>query len=93
MDFNLCSSTGKDKVNRRTGNESPENECRYSITRSLTSAIDEGDWSTSRSGRFTAKKRVFVPILEEAGWAPVPVWTGVENLAPTWIRPPDRPGP
>jgi hypothetical protein len=24
-------------------------------------------------------------------WAPVPVWTGAENLAPTGIRPPDRP--
>ncbi len=24
-------------------------------------------------------------------WAPWPVWTGVENLAPTWIRCPDRP--
>jgi len=22
-----------------------------------------------------------VPIVEEAGWAPGPVWTGVENLA------------
>jgi len=32
-----------------------------------------------------------VPIVEEAGWAPGPVWTGAENLAPTWIRSPDRP--
>jgi hypothetical protein len=23
-----------------------------------------------------------VPILQEAGWAPGPVWTGAENLAP-----------
>ena len=23
-----------------------------------------------------------VPIVQEAGWAPGPVWTGVENLAP-----------
>ena len=27
-----------------------------------------------------------VPTVKEAGWAPGPVWTGVENLAPTWIR-------
>jgi hypothetical protein len=27
-----------------------------------------------------------VPIVQEAGWAPGPVWTGVENLAPTGIR-------
>jgi hypothetical protein len=32
-----------------------------------------------------------VPIVQEAGWAPRPVWTGVENLAPTGIRFPDRP--
>ena len=32
-----------------------------------------------------------VPILQEAGWAPGPVWTGAENLAHTWIRPLDRP--
>jgi hypothetical protein len=32
-----------------------------------------------------------VPILQEAGWAPGPVWTGAENLAPTRIRSPDRP--
>ena len=32
-----------------------------------------------------------VPILQEAGWAPGPVWTGAENLAPTGILSPDRP--
>jgi len=32
-----------------------------------------------------------VPIVQEAGWAPGPVWTGVENLALTWIRSPHRP--
>jgi len=32
-----------------------------------------------------------VPIVQEAGWAPGPVWTGAENLAPTEIRSPDRP--
>jgi len=26
-----------------------------------------------------------------AGWAPGPVWTGAENLAPSGIRSPDRP--
>ena len=24
-----------------------------------------------------------VPIVQEAEWAPGPVWTGAENLAPT----------
>ena len=32
-----------------------------------------------------------VPIVQEAGWAPGPVWTGAENLAPTGIRSPDHP--
>jgi hypothetical protein len=32
-----------------------------------------------------------VPIVQEAGWAPGPVWTGAENLAPTGIQFPDRP--
>jgi hypothetical protein len=32
-----------------------------------------------------------VPIVQKAGWAPGPVWTGAENLAPTEIRSPDRP--
>jgi hypothetical protein len=27
-----------------------------------------------------------IPIVQEAGWAPEPVWTGAENLAPTGIR-------
>jgi hypothetical protein len=26
-----------------------------------------------------------VPIVQEAGWAPGPVWTGAENPAPTGI--------
>ena len=32
-----------------------------------------------------------VPIVQEAGWAPGPVWTGAENLASTGIRSPDLP--
>ena len=32
-----------------------------------------------------------VPNVQEAGWAPGPVWTGAENLATPGIRSPDRP--
>ena len=32
-----------------------------------------------------------VPIVQEAGWASELVWTGVENLASTGVRSPDRP--
>ena len=37
-----------------------------------------------RPGRFTSGKD-FVPILQEAGWSPVLVWTGAENFSPTGI--------
>jgi hypothetical protein len=37
------------------------------------------------------RERDSVPILLEAGQAPGPVWTEVENLAPTGFRSPDRP--
>ena len=43
-----------------------------------------------RSGRFNPGKDP-VPIVQEAAWAPRPVWTGAENLASTGIRSPDRP--
>ena len=31
------------------------------------------------------------PFVQETGWAPGPVWTGAENLAPTGVQSPDRP--
>jgi hypothetical protein len=48
-------------------------------------ALDGNEWLTPRSGRFTDGKDP-VPIVEEAGWAP-----GMEDVAPTGIRSPDRP--
>jgi len=56
----------------------------------MTTELGGGEGSTPRPGRFTPGKDP-VPIVQEAGWAPGPVWTGAENLAPTGIRPPDRP--
>ena len=32
-----------------------------------------------------------VPIVQEAGWTPGPVWTDAENLASIGFRSPDRP--
>jgi hypothetical protein len=40
---------------------------------------------------FFPQERDLVPIVQEAGWVPGPVWTGAENLAPTKIQYPDRP--
>ena len=62
----------------------------YSCTRSLTSTLDWGGWSTSRPGRFTPRKDP-VPIVQEDGWATGPVWTGAENFTPTGNRSPDSP--
>ena len=42
-----------------------------------------------RPGHFTPGRDP-APTVQEAGWAPGPVWTGMENLAPTGIGPPDR---
>ena len=83
-------SKGKGTVQPRTGHEDPWGEQRYSSTVSLTSALDGGGWSTPRAGRFTPGKDS-VPIVQEAGWAPGPVRTVVENLAPAGIRSWDRP--
>jgi hypothetical protein len=46
-----------------------------------TSALDKGGWSTPRPGRFTLGKDP-VPIVQEAGWALEPFWTGAENPPP-----------
>ena len=62
----------------------------YSSTLSLTSALDEGGWLTSRPGRFTSGNDP-VYIVKEAGLAPGPVWKGAENFAPAGFRSPGRP--
>jgi hypothetical protein len=68
----------KGKGHPRTGREGPEGESWYSSILSLTSALDEGGWSTPRPGRFTPGNDP-VPIVQEAGWAPGPVWTGASD--------------
>ena len=37
------------------------------------------------------RERDAVPIVQEAGWVPGPVWMGAESLAAKEIRSPDRP--
>jgi hypothetical protein len=42
----------------------------------LASALDGGEWLVSRPGRALAPgKGPPVPIVQETGWAPEPVWT------------------
>jgi hypothetical protein len=48
----------------------------YSSYLFTTSALDGGEWSASRPGSALAPgKGPPVPIVQEAGWAPEPVWT------------------
>jgi hypothetical protein len=56
----------------------------------LTLLLVQGVMSVLYFGRFTSGKKNPVHIVQEAGWALGPVWTGAENLAPTGIRSPDR---
>ena len=50
----------------------------------MTAALDVGEWSAARPGEDP------VPIVQEAGWAPGPVWTGGKSR-PTGNRSSDRP--
>jgi hypothetical protein len=48
-------------------------------------------WLVSTTLRPLYPGKYPVPIVQEAGWAPGPVWTCAKNLATTGIRSPDRP--
>jgi hypothetical protein len=49
---------------------------RYSSYLFMTLAVDGGEWSASRPGHtLLPGKGPLVPIVQEAGWAPEPVWT------------------
>ena len=56
----------------------------------LTHSTRRG-WDVSVTPRplFTTGKDS-VPVVQEAGWSPEPVWTGAENLVPTGFRSQDR---
>jgi len=45
----------------------------------------KGGWSTPRPSRFTPEKSP-VPTVEEAGWAPGPVWIGATVLKKTELN-------
>jgi len=54
--------TVKGKGHPRTGHEGPKGKEMYSSNLSLTSALDEGGWSTPRPGRYTSGNEP-VPIV------------------------------
>jgi len=49
-----------------------------------------GWWSAARPSRALLVGKTLVPILQEGGWAPGPVWTGRKSH-PHWDSIPDRP--
>ena len=68
------------KVNPRTGHEGPEGKYRHISTLSLTSALD-GGWVVNATPQpFYPRERDPIPIVQEAGCTPGPVWTGAEYL-------------
>jgi hypothetical protein len=80
----------------RTGYEGPKAEYMYSSTPSLTSALDVCAFvcvyvvnAAPRS--LYPREKDPVPIVQETGSAPGPVWTGAENITPTGIRSPKHP--
>jgi hypothetical protein len=83
-------SMWKGKDHPIPGHQGPRGGVEVYLYSLSTSALDEGGCSVPRPGRFTPGKDP-VPIVQEAGWAPGPVWTCSKNLAPTGIRSPNRP--
>ena len=73
---------GKGKGHPITGHEGPDGEYRYSSILSLTSAPG-GVGGQRHAPCALPPGKDPVPIVQEAGWAPGPVWTDAEN--PTGI--------
>jgi hypothetical protein len=64
----------KGKGHPITGHEGPIGGVEAYLYSFSTSALGGGGWSAPRPGRFTPGKDP-VPTVQEAGWAPMPVWT------------------
>ena len=72
------------------GHEGPQGEYRYRSTLYRTSALDWGVSPTPRPSVHPLPRKERVLILQEAGQAPGPVWTGVKSLTHR-DQIPDRP--
>jgi len=73
------------KVHRRTVYESPEGECRYSSTLSLTSALAERGGQSYSPFTLPPAKQTRYPFQRRFHGPPRSVWTNEENLATTGI--------
>jgi hypothetical protein len=82
--------SNKGKVHPRIGHEGPGESrgtlyCFFKLS---------ARWGVSGQRHFPATfplGETWYPLLQEAGWAPWLVWTGVQNLIPTGILSPDSP--
>jgi hypothetical protein len=96
-------SVPSNAVSRSTSEEvthfmQPQSKVKYTLeqamkpqssTLSLTSALDGVGGQRHPPAALRPAKRPGTHCIER--WAPGPVWTGAENLAPTGILTPDRP--
>jgi hypothetical protein len=80
---------GKGKGHPITGHEGSEEKQMYSSTLPSTSAL-EGVGGQRHATAALHPRKDPVPIVHGVGWAPVPVWTGAENLA---LHRDSNPGP
>ena len=56
----------------------------------MIASLEVGEWLGTRPGRTLTPGKYSVPILQEAGWATGPVWTGGKSR-PHRDSIPDRP--
>jgi hypothetical protein len=57
----------------------------------MITALEGGEGSAVTPRLLFTPRKDPAPIIQKAGWAPGPTWTGAENLIPTGIWSPDRP--
>ena len=81
---------GKGKGQPLPSHEGPASEHRYSSILSSNSELYE--WVVSVTPRPFTPGKDPVPVVQKAGCASGPVWTGTENLALTRVRSSERPG-
>jgi hypothetical protein len=71
-----CLSVSKSKKVKQSTYGCARGEKRYTSCSFTTSALEEGEWSASLPGpALPSGKGLPVPIGQEAGWDPEPVWT------------------
>ena len=71
--------------------EGTAEEQTFNSTLSLTSTLEGVGGQRHAPASLPRVRDPVLPIVQEAGWATGPVWTGAENLASTGIRSPERP--